>query len=487
MKYSLPDVIARGRRRLLRNALAVAGVRTACAAVGSFVLVLLMGADAVDWRWLAALPVLTFAAGVILAWRGRPTAYITARVLDVRLHLADTLSTAVFYWPLASRVKCDEAMRCRQREYAARVAAGVDPRAALPLRIPRSVLACLTALALLAVGLGVLRYRWDGHLDLRGPALAGARQWIRSLVPEPAAAEHRREVLEQDRDAAARRGDGSAPKENSGPDSSDSRASKEGEPVQSEDLAEKGKMPGAGAGQNTPEKQTDPRQQDDGNPTDSPGGSAAQSGDSASSGSNASQPGTRSGLLGTLSNSLANLASAITSKFARGLDAKAGQGGPSESGLGAAKTPGKGAQGSRGTPQNGPRAEGETAGTSPSDADRDGTSGRSDNPDQRGGNSAGSDDGSKQIRLAKQLEAMGKISVILGKRSQTVSGTAAMEVASGRTEVTTPYEARQAAHRAVESADQDRIPIEFEAYVQQYFRELRKRNGSRTKNAPERP
>ena len=73
---------------------------------------------------------------------------------------------------------------------------------------------------------------------------------------------------------------------------------------------------------------------------------------------------------------------------------------------------------------------------------------------------------------------MGKISVILGKRSQDISGTATVEVTSGQTELKTKYEVRDASHRTVEaSAERDRIPIEFESYVQQYFRQLRSQSG----------
>lgn len=480
MKVSLSDVIVRSRRRLLRNALAVAGARTTCAGVGGLVLLLFVGTEALDWRWLAAFPLLTFAAGVILVWRRRPTAYDTAQLLDARLHLADTLSTAVFYWPRQAWVKCHEGMRRGQRDYATRVAAGVNIRAALPLRIPRPVTSCLTALALLAVGLAVIRYRSEGRLDLRDPALPGLRQWIRNIGPELTRLERYASRLEDDRHTGFASRDDAAAQKSSGPDSSEARPSTDGEAVpQSGELAAKSKAPATRAGSQTTGEQTaDRQQQDTDEDTEPRDNGGARSGDAQSS-RDAGQPGTGSGLLAKLSNSLANLTSALKSQLAHSQDAKSAQDGASNRNSGNAKAPGNGVPASHGTPEAGTRGEGAAGDFSASDTGRDGANGRSSNPDRREGSGAGSDDGSKQIQLAKQLEAMGKISVILGKRSQTVNGSATVEVNSGRAALTTPYRARQASHGAVISAEQDRIPIEFETYIQQYFRELRKHSGRR--------
>ena len=101
------------------------------------------------------------------------------------------------------------------------------------------------------------------------------------------------------------------------------------------------------------------------------------------------------------------------------------------------------------------------------------------NEDPRGearpGSGAGRDDGNKEIKAAEQLEAMGKISVILGKRSKDLTGTAYAEVTSGPQQLKTGYEARRVEHADVRAkADRDEIPLEFQGYVEQYFREMRK-------------
>lgn len=475
MKASLPDVIERGRRRLLRNAIAVASARAACAGLGSFVLLLVLGADIVDWRWLTIFPTLTFAAGALLAWRRCPNGYKTAQHIDARLHLADTLSTAVFYWPAHLSVRCDEKMRCSQREYAGRMASAVNLRAAFPLQIPRPVLSCLTALMLLAVGLGIVRHHLEHSLDLRRPLAPCVQEWARSFESMFSRAERYRLASTQDKnDALGEKADG-RPQESSGDDSSSSASEDRDTADPGEALAQKGEKPASGSGSEGQENQTaDRRQQDSEEPAGSGDEAGSQPRDAQSSNGADNQPGTSSGLLGKLSNSLANLTSALKSKLAGAADRKGIQG----AGHGTSSEIAKAANANAGAQGDTPEAKAGDAGaagdSSPTDSGGDAMSGRSANPEQRGGNGAGSDDGSKQLQLAKQLEAMGKISVILGKRSQGVSGDVSVEVTSGRSELRTPYELRHAAHGSVEaSAERDRIPIEFESYVQQYFRELR--------------
>lgn len=95
--------------------------------------------------------------------------------------------------------------------------------------------------------------------------------------------------------------------------------------------------------------------------------------------------------------------------------------------------------------------------------------------EERPGSGAGREDGDKEIKTAEQLQAMGKISVILGKRSKELSGSAYAEVSSGPQQLATSYEARKADHSDVRAkVDRDEIPLEFQDYVAEYFREIRK-------------
>ena len=61
-------------------------------------------------------------------------------------------------------------------------------------------------------------------------------------------------------------------------------------------------------------------------------------------------------------------------------------------------------------------------------------------------NGIGSQDGEKAIKQAEQLQAMGKITEILGKRSAAVSGEVMVEVGSSKQQLKTPWAQSQASH-----------------------------------------
>jgi hypothetical protein len=94
---------------------------------------------------------------------------------------------------------------------------------------------------------------------------------------------------------------------------------------------------------------------------------------------------------------------------------------------------------------------------------------------QQEGSGIGTQDGAKDIKAAEQLKAMGKISEIIGKRSATVSGETTVEVQSGNQPLRTSYSKTNAAHAETDGdVTRDEIPVALQAYVQQYFTEVRK-------------
>ena len=99
----------------------------------------------------------------------------------------------------------------------------------------------------------------------------------------------------------------------------------------------------------------------------------------------------------------------------------------------------------------------------------------SDQPSKQPGSGIGSKDGAKDIKLAEQLEAMGKISEILGKRSANLTGEATVEVQSTTQELHTPYAQRRAEHtEGGAEIGRDEVPVALETYVEQYFEQVRK-------------
>jgi hypothetical protein len=91
------------------------------------------------------------------------------------------------------------------------------------------------------------------------------------------------------------------------------------------------------------------------------------------------------------------------------------------------------------------------------------------------GSGMGHSDGSKEVKDAEQLAAMGKLSEIIGKRSAQVTGEMTIESQSGPQQLKTAYAHSNAKHAAASSdLARDEIPVELQAYVQKYFEQVRK-------------
>src|SRR5207245_523248 len=91
------------------------------------------------------------------------------------------------------------------------------------------------------------------------------------------------------------------------------------------------------------------------------------------------------------------------------------------------------------------------------------------------GGGIGNRDGSKDVKQAEQLAAMGKITQIIGKRSANLSGEATVEVQSTTQQLRTEYSSRNAQHtESGAEISRDEVPVALESYVQQYFEQVRK-------------
>src|SRR4051812_31251814 len=110
----LSEVITRARRRLLWNALAFHFAIAVTVALAVLSLLLFLGTDILDWRWLVIVPAVPLAAGTYIALRRLPASYPTAQLVDRRLKLADTLSTALFFTEPHHAHRCDDGARQAQ-------------------------------------------------------------------------------------------------------------------------------------------------------------------------------------------------------------------------------------------------------------------------------------------------------------------------------------------------------------------------------------
>jgi Ca-activated chloride channel family protein len=91
------------------------------------------------------------------------------------------------------------------------------------------------------------------------------------------------------------------------------------------------------------------------------------------------------------------------------------------------------------------------------------------------GSGVGSQDGDKKLKNAEQLAAMGKISEIIGKRSQTISGETTVEVQQTQQTLRTQYSNRAVQHtQAASEIGRDEIPVALQSFVESYFEAVRK-------------
>ena len=473
------EVIVRARQRLLCNAIAGEAIRALSTGIGTLVLVLLLGTDILSHRWIILFPSIAFVAGVLVAWCRRPDAYAAAQLLDSRLRLPDTLSTAVFFARLRPPRTCDEYMKKGQREQAMRAAATVDVRAALPLRVPRGMWVSAMVLALLAAALLDFRYHFEGKLDLRRPAITAVLQLLHASKMELAKIQQRLQTPKPDWPDSNRGNDDAESPQDSDSTSADGNSNKK-ENAYGEANAAVKRERSAPLGNQADQEDTLPEEGKGGNsqsaPSERGNGDVAQqqSVQSASTETAADQAGSNSTLFSKVSDTMANLLSA--------LKPQSGGGQPGDKGRNTASSGDHSGKSEADARQVATALGSHNMGSPGDDGQQDATmsaSGKS--ADAHGqpypGSAAGSQDGSKQIQLADQLEAMGKISVILGKRSKDLSGTVSVEVKSGSQELKVAYAARNVEHGAADARNErDQIPLVLEDYVEQYFRNIAKAN-----------
>jgi hypothetical protein len=188
----------------------------------------------------------------------------------------------------------------------------------------------------------------------------------------------------------------------------------------------------------------------------------------------AGNPSENSGLLGKFRDAMSSLMNRMRQQAgAKGAQQQAGaqNGGQQKSQ--------SGKQGQQ--PGDGQQADAKDA--QPGDDSENAQSAQSGSPGQSGqqpatkqpGSGIGRQDGSKDVKLAEQLAAMGKISEIIGKRAANVTGELTVEVENSNQQLRTPYAQRDAHHTgAGGEINRDEVPVALQAYVQQYFEQVRK-------------
>ncbi|HTT63846.1 MAG TPA: hypothetical protein VMG35_18465 [Bryobacteraceae bacterium] len=479
------ETVRRARHRILTNEALRHAAYSASAALASLILLLLLGTQILAWPWLLLLPAITLGAGAYATWRRVPSAYQVAQRVDSHLKLADTLSTALYF--SASSPGGD--MQRAQWTQAERIAAGVDPRRAIPLRMPRALYGT-AALALVAGSLFALRYGLDRRLDLRPP--------LARVVQDRLGYGESRQMARNRQNPPVRE-----PKRPQDPGFSldDSRPKSPGELDAAADSAldtvDEPNVDNQAAAKRPEESKSAQSSPATGDQSESerPEGISAKPGDQQSADSRQGQRAGKqgqgenqqaSGNPGESSSLLSKFRDAMSSLMNRMRQPSGAQG--TQQRAGAQSGQQKGQSGNQG--QNGEagqqRGEGQRADAQdaqPGDESQNAQSTQAGSPGESGqqpatkqpGSGIGRQDGSKDVKLAEQLAAMGKISEIIGKRAANVTGELTVEVENSNHQLRTPYAPREVHHsQAAGEINRDEIPTALQAYVQQYFEQVRK-------------
>jgi len=476
------DLIRRARRRLIVNE-ALSQSALACAfAVGGLALILLIGTRFLEWWTLALFAGAGVAVGIYRVRRAIPSEYATAVQVDTAAGLHDALSTALYFSNRDSEYPEVQKIQRIQAEEAARE---VNLDTAVPFTLPKALYA-MAGLALLASGLVVFRYISTKGLDLRAPI---TQVFFDDLAARPEDKAHpsmddaQRKRLETAESLLAKLGVPIKPedrKDEAALDKAIEQALEGGQtPADKGAKGTSGKSEDgkpAGALQNTPDG--DSLDGQDPNSDQGDKASGGKDGKPNENGDKKSSNGDSGSLFSKLKDAVNNLLSKggqdKNSGGQKGSDGKSQMaksdkkgGDRNENSKGDSQRDNNEADAQDGDPSSENGQQGEQA---------DGKAGsKSAQQSAQAGSGAGSQDGSKDVKAAEQLKAMGKLSEIIGKRSQSVTGETSIEVQSGNQQLKTAYSKNAAAHGEADSdVSRDEIPVSLQPYVQQYFEQVRK-------------
>lgn len=465
------------RRRLL-----VLGVEEAAISVmvllAGLILLLLLGTQILHWYWLAMLALAALLIGVS-RFPFRPLApYRLAQIIDRRLELSDSLSTA---WFLLD-ARTDSPIARLQIERAEEIAESVRLARAVPFTRTRPWLVS-GALAALAFALFTVRYLVTSSLSLEqalihmpsGLVLQAAdesRPQDRSTEPPSFSPESRTAPAQagrsQDREAK--------------PEPSTAEGANAGNPAGVAGSPSTTKSRTAESESRDTAQSTAEGQRNNGSP-EQPNNSERAPKDSTDPKNRAAaaQPNS-SNLLDNMKDALSSLLSKMrpnssapsaptarqsseqqhsTTQAALGRERKAGQ-------TGAQQDQSSQQQSTEGDAQHAAaeKAQASQARSSTESSSRNGSDSRS---------GVGRQDGNKDLKEAEQLQALGKLEEIIGKRSADLTGDMTVETPSGKQQLKTEYSQRMGHHADLGGEiNHDEIPLMYQQYIRDYMDAVRK-------------
>jgi hypothetical protein len=464
------------RRRILHNCLLCEGSNAVSVALFAFILLLVLGTQALNWYWAVLLP----AGGIVVAvWRVRrcmPSLYITAQRVDGRMGLADTLSTAVFFSGGTSAPRASAELRQRQFADAERVAAGVDLRQAVPYAFPRTAYAA-AALLLVATSVFALRYGLLDRLDLKQPLARILQQRLGYGEPDKQARLDQRQSPKQlpgDDPLATEEGQPNDPAEldQQPGDAADNYSDQSKQAAAKADSKSKNDQSEADANEDGQADQSE--QPADGQQNANPKDGKKDGKDSQTGSPNSQNSQNNQSLLSKMKDAMQNLLSSLQQ------NPREQQNANNQNGKGNKGQQNQNKQQSKGEKsksQSGDSQDQQAAEDSQEAQNSQGQSAEQQDSlaNKQPGSGAGNRDGAKDVRQAEQLATMGKISEIIGKRAANVTGEATVDVQNTSQQLRTSYQDRSSEHvQTGAEINRDEIPVALESYVEQYFEQVRK-------------
>jgi hypothetical protein len=452
----LSSLLERADRRSLWTSALARTPRGATAFLLVLFLILLAGTALLS-PWIL-MPVALLAAAYIgwPAWRHRLDAYRLAQRIDQSMNLQDRLSTAHHF------TGSDAPMAVALRKQAESTAPAVDLRRAFPTPPVRS----WRGAALLTVAAaGLITYRWLTleSVDLTAPAIhvnAESQQAGQAEATARAQAKRFRERLKQMgvnlEELEGLLGWSSQPSD--GKDAGQTATQQMNPSAPNQQPQQQGQK---AEGQNSPNQQGQQTATDQQPPQQ---GQGAPPQNAQSQGPNKGQE----GVMDKMREALASLADKLQGKQNAGQQTpKTDQAQQQMPGQQQAQNqPGDLSKmgNQQGQPQQGPPNQG-----------KDGDQAASDSQKNKTG--MGSGDGDKAIAEQQlQNQQMNKISELIGRRAENVSGDMQVKTSSKFNRLQTAYTGQEAAEANADAGDlsREQISIESQAYVKRYFLQLHK-------------
>ncbi len=499
----IPTFIQRARRRFLWNEVLAQFAFAAALLMAGIILLLLLGTEILNWQVIAVLVLAGFGVGVYRTWKHLPSPYRIAILLDQRAGLHDALSTALFFGSPQPQPAgaVNASVRDIQRSYAESLLPSIHLDSAIPFTLPRAVYA-MGVLGLIASSLFALRYGIRRQLDLRPPltqvvmdgfGLNREETKTAALQKKKNAGGNPNDPLDTSAPGQSKNGEKKPNDMETSPANAPANAaagSPEGKDSKSimGEGKEKGDAKGQGTAENADTKDAKEENAQAGTPSngktnsENPSGSQQGQPQGEQAASQQQNGGNNSSLLSKMKEAMSNLMAKAKpqSNSASGQKGSQGQQGAQK----AQNQQQNGQKGADGKGQEGGQQDSNDAQQGQQSADADSSEnsqskGGSKNADNQAssqpGSGVGKQDGSKDVKAAEQKAAMGKLSEVIGKRSQNITGEMMVESQSGPQQLKTQYSHKNATHgESGGEVSRDEVPVSMQSYVQQYFEEVRK-------------